>query len=233
MNQGLIEMPNPYKTVQFLVLSACLLLAPGLVLADPHRISFSVTEQQTVENDRLHVVFAAQYRASTADQVSQRVNQIMQAALNELSTDHRQYAQTGNYHVRPHFQRDGRISEWSGQQDLRLNLPKDNADITGVLSSLQRHLIYQSVRADISPNKRQQVEQALLSKAIQKYQQQAKFIAQAFNEKHYRLAETRLQPNYALPLQARSLTASDTNAPSIEMGSQTLSVTIDGVLEIN
>lgn len=224
---------NPSFTVQSLMLWTCLVLIPGLVLADPtpHRISFSVTEQQTIKNDRLHVVFAAQYQASTAEQVSQRVNQIMQTALSELSNEYRQYAQTGTYHIRPHFQRDGRISEWSGQQNLILNLPKDGADISGVLSNLQRHLIYQSVQADISPDKRQKIEQDLLSKAIKKYQQQAQFLAQAFNEKRYRLAETRLQPSHAM--QPRSLMASESNTPSIEMGSQTLSVTIDGVLEID
>lgn len=210
-----------------------LTLIPGLVLADPtpHRISFSVTEQQTIQNDHLHVVFAAQYQASTAEQVSQRVNQIMQTALSELASEYRQYVQTGNYHMRPHFQRDGRISEWSGQQDLILNLPKDGADISGVLSNLQRHLIYKSVRADISQDTRQKIEQALLTKTIKKYQQQAQFLAQAFNEKRYRLAETRVQPSHAM--QARHLMANESNAPNIEMGSQTLSVTIDGVLEID
>lgn len=210
-----------------------LLLIPGLVLADPtpHRISFSVTEHQTIKNDRLHVVFAAQYRASTAEQVSQRVNQIMQTALGELTNEYREYAQTGNYHISPHFQRDGRISEWSGQQDLILNLPKDGADISGVLSNLQRHLIYQSVRADISHDKRQKIERDLLAKTIQKYQQQAKFLAQSFGEKRYRIAETRVVPSHAT--QPRRLMASESNAPSIEMGSQTLSITIDGVLEID
>lgn len=210
-----------------------LLIAPGLVLANSntHRISFSVTEHQIIENDQLQVVFAAQHRASSADQVSQRVNQVMKAALDELSAEHRQYVKTDTYHVRPHFQRDGRISEWSGQQNLILTLPKDT-DISGILSRLQRHLIYQSVKADLSLAVRQQAEQALLTQALKSYQQQAKFLANAFGEKRFHLVETRIQPSGSLQMQARTMTATD-QAPSIELGTQTLSVSINGVLKID
>lgn len=224
---------NAHHLLKPLLFCVALLIAPGLVLAnsDAHRISFSVTEHQTVENDQLEVVFAAQHRASSADQVTERVNQIMKTALEELPAEHRQFVKTGTYNVRPHFQRDGRISEWSGQQNLILKLPKDKVDISVVLSNLQRHLIYQSVQANLSLSLRQNIEKALLTKALKTYQQQAQFLANAFDEKRYRLVETRIQPSGSFSPQARSMMATD-HAPIIELGTQTLSVSIDGVLEI-
>jgi predicted secreted protein len=205
-------------------------LLPGLVMAE-HQIHFNVSSQTQVDNDLLVVTLMAQHQARTPDLVTEEINQAMQDALQQLSDDQRQYAQTGNYRIQPQYNKDGRIHHWQGQQQLILTLPKQG-DIGTILTLLQDRLIYQSMHADLSHAQRQQAEQTLQQQALADYQAQAKRIAQSFNAQNWQLVETHIQtqsPNFRP--QARMMMAAD-SAPSIEMGQQTLQIQVRGILKI-
>lgn len=209
-----------------------LALLPSLVLAQ-HKIHFSITEQALFDNDRVIIQFNAQHQADDAQTVSQQVNKDMRQALNQLSDVERSFVQTGNYSVRPQHNRAGVITHWQGQQQLTLTLPVE-LDISALLARLQPYLTYQSMQADISHQKQQEAEQALIENALKRYQQQAKMIAKSFNQTEYQLLETHIQSHqqprhFAQPRMALASSAMD-SAPIIEAGEKMVSVTINGVL---
>lgn len=205
-------------------------LLPGLVMAE-HQIHFNVSSQTQVDNDLLIVTLMAQHQARTPDLVTEEINQSMQDALQQLSDDQRQYAQTGNYRIQPQYNKDGRIYHWQGQQQLTLTLPKQ-ADIGTILTLLQDRLIYQSMHADLSHAQRQQAEQTLQQRALADYQTQAKRIAQSFNAQNWQLVETHIQTQSpSFRPQARMMMAAD-SAPAIEMGQQTVQIQVRGILKI-
>lgn len=217
------------KTLNVLFLLV-LMIAPGLVLAE-HEINFSVTEYIDVENDLLVVQFMAQHQAENSKQVTNEINRLMKNAINRLNSQQRQYVQTGQYSLQPQYNKDHKISHWQGQQLVTVTLPKA-ADVGDILTALQQDLIYQSMRMDVSLEQRKQAENQLLDRAIAQYQAQAKSIAKSFGVKRFKLIETHIQ-NLATPgrPQARMLMAADI-APTIEMGQQTLSLQINGTLEL-
>jgi predicted secreted protein len=200
-----------------------------------HDIHFSITEQLEVANDRMIVQLAAQAQADSSQAVSQQINRAMQQALQQLTAAERKQVQTGQYNVNPRHNRDGDITHWKGQQQLILTLPID-ADISELLSRLQPYLSYQSMQAGLSHLKRQETENTLLETALKRYQARAKLIVASFAANQYRIRETHIQTQQQAGMfhQPRTaLAASMDNAPVIEAGNQTLSISINGTLVID
>lgn len=203
-------------------------LVPGLVIAE-HKIHFSVTEQVLAENDLLIVQMIAQHQAKDPQSVTEKINQQMQAAWEALERKYHRYAKTENYSIRPSYNKQGVIIGWQGQQQLTLTL-QQSLDIARILHQLEPHLIYQSMRADISGSKRKQLESSLMQLAIQSYQQKAALIAKAFANSNYQLRETHIHTSSPLIRPQARMMANSEAMPTIEMGQQTLQLEIRGVL---
>jgi len=221
------------RAFAFVVFGLC--LQPGLVAAE-HKIHFSITEQTQIRHDQIVVQFSAQAQADNAQAVSQHINHSMRQGLSQLNPQERKLTQTGNYSIRPQYNRAGVITHWHGQQQLTLTLPI-NLDVSDMLSRLQSTLTYQSMQITLSHDTWTQAETELIERALKRYQAQAKLIAASFGQTQYKLEETHIQtqqPVQAFPQARMALTtASNENTPIIEAGEKTLSVTISGLLSID
>jgi len=158
-----------------------------------NQVTFSVTENQRVENDFVSVRFIAQAEEKTAQAVQRQINQKMHQAQTVLNRYPEITVSTQNYRVMPVYNEHKKIQHWKGQQILHLSF-KNQPGLAKILTKVQPYLNYNDIRFSVSQAQREQTLTSLLKRALAQYQMQAKLIADAFGQSTYRITQTHIQP---------------------------------------
>jgi len=209
--------------------------SPSNSLPMGNKVYFSISESQKMDNDILIITFKASAQARSANKVMESINYKMQTAMASLKKFPDIEVQTSQYRVQPIYNKGETIRHWNGSQSLIVTLDAHSKQLK-VLTELQEHLAYQSMRFKVSAEKKQKAIQQLTLTALQTFQQQAKLIANAFGSARYQLLETRINPPYPqantqhTTFSSRMVMAESMTAPTIESGQSTLTVNISGVL---
>jgi len=201
-----------------------------------HTIHFNVSESQKVANDLVAITFRYVAQAPTGEQVMQQINKKMQAAIRILKNFPNMETQTSQYQVRPVYSKKQIITHWQGQQNLTITTA-NRAGLPKLLAQLQPYLNYQSMRFHVSEETQQSIKTNLLTKALQSYQNKAKFIARSFGAEHFQIIETRIDtPNLPSPRNETYLRSaqvmSESVMPAIEGGKSEVRVQVSGKLYI-
>ena len=196
-------------------------------------ISFNVSKERSVANDRLLVELFSQHDGADAAEVSARVNSDISWAIERAKQVPDVVMQTAGYFSQPVY-RDQRLVGWRVRQSLRLE-SEDASSIGELLGELQSKLSIGSMSYRISSKRRALVEDELISEAIAAFGGRARLIAQSLERNGYRLIEMDVITDRAPAPRMRSMAAAESvamSAPSIEPGEQLVRVMVNGTIEV-
>ncbi len=219
----------------------CVLLFSTVTVAsakddDAHydRISLLATASNEVDNDILEATLSVYREGSNPSLLSEEVNSTIQWAIGEAKKVSGVTVQTLGYQTNPVYQQQ-RLSAWRVRQSLRLE-SRDIAKLSQLIGKLQERLAVGRVGYRISAQRRNAVEEGLISEAIALFQQRAKLVAKQMGRSRYRVVEMTINTGGA-PMQpmmrAEMAAMADTrSSPSFEAGAQTVMVSISGTIEL-
>ncbi|MBI4693739.1 MAG: SIMPL domain-containing protein [Gammaproteobacteria bacterium] len=218
---------------------ALVALGAGAGEARPHdEIEISASAERELPNDTLVASVYAEADGPKQADVAAKVNAAIAWALEQMKQSVGVTARTQQYYTNPVYD-DRRITAWRARQSLRLE-GHDAKAISELLGVLQERTAVESLSFAISTTARNAAEEALTTEAIARFQARAAQVAGAFGRHGYRLGRISVstaggaQP--PLMFAARAAMAADRIAaapPPIEAGTQTLSVTVSGSIELD
>jgi predicted secreted protein len=225
--------------LKLIPLLTCLLLTNALPAAEqPPRydqINLTAEASQETDNDTLVTLLSAQREGSDPAALSDSVNKLISEAVKEAKQQPEVKLQTLGYQTSPIYQQQ-RLTGWRVKQSLRLE-SRNVEKLSQLLSRLQERLALESISYSVSDERLQAVEEELIKQALDAFQKRAHLVTEELGRKSYRLVEMTIQRS-GQPLQPRRMrgsmmaTASSVAAPSLEAGTQTLRVEINGRIEL-
>ncbi|MCF6257363.1 MAG: SIMPL domain-containing protein [Gammaproteobacteria bacterium] len=199
------------------------------------RISLLATASDEIENDILETTLSVQREGNNPSELSEEVNTTIQWAITEAKKVSGVTVQTMGYQTNPVYQQ-RRLSAWRVRQSLRLE-SKDIAKLSQLIGKLQERLTVDRVGYRISVQRRNTVEENLITEAIALFQQRSKLVAKQMNRDRYRVVKMNINaggaPMRPMMMRAEMSAMADTRiAPSFEAGVQTVTVSVNGTIEL-
>jgi predicted secreted protein len=227
-----------------LILSGLIALYAGLMLPaqlqaadEPLRydqVNLSAEATQETDNDTLIAILSAQKEGSDTAALSDRVNKLIGQAVAEAKKEPDIKLQTLGYQTSPTYQQQ-RLTGWRVKQSLRLE-SRNSELLSQLLSRLQGSLALESISYAISDEQRKEVEEALITQALDAFQQRARLITKQLGRDSYRLVEMRIinsgQSAPPMRMRASSMLMEAAAPPTLEAGTQTLRVEVSGTIEL-
>lgn len=222
---------------------ACVLLAGGAQAAEPaprDRLNLSATASVEVTRDVLGVTFSTSKEGADATAVQAALKTALDAALAEarkIAKPGQVEVQTGNFSLYPRYSPKGGISGWQGSAELQVE-GKDNAAIallTGRITSMS----IQRVGYSLSKELREKVEGEVVAQAIVRYKARAADYARQFGYAGYQIGEVSVNTAEAVPMMAmpqmrmKAMSAASDEALPVEAGKATVSVTVNGAVQMS
>jgi len=217
-------------------------LLPAVTMAsgrddDTHydRISLLATASNEIDNDILETILSVQREGSNPSELSEEVNAAIQWAVGEAKKVSGVTVQTMGYQTNPVYQQ-RRLSAWRVRQSLRLG-SKDITALSQLIGKLQERLAVERVDYRISVQRRNTVEENLIAEAIALFQWRAKLVAKQMNRDRYRVVKMNINTGGGVPVRPMMRTeisamADARIAPSFEAGTQTVTVSVNGTIEL-
>jgi len=225
-----------------LILALMLVLFSGTGLAHSetpqyNRVSLNESAQMDVDNDQLVAVLFAQAEGKDAATPADEVNRMMDWAVSLAKSHPEVKVQTLGYHSNAIYNK-GNLRGWRVNQSLRLE-SRDSRELGDLVARLQEQLKVQSIGYQVSDEKRRQHLDGLTSEALARFQARADHIAKSLGRQGYRLVRININDSRHNPMPvARGMmmeaSADSSVAPArIEAGTQTMTISVNGEIELN
>lgn len=200
-----------------------------------NRVSFAVERSRDVSNDWATAMIGVSAEDSDTARLANRVNETMRWALDTARSAKGVEVKSGGYQTQPVYEK-GKIVRWSASQDLVLESSDVDA-LSELVGKLQQKLLLRSIGFSVSPEKRREIEDALIDEALAAFQARAKRVAAGLAARDYELVTLAIQtPGGGGPVpvyRARAMAMeSDFATPSFESGQSALDVRIDATIEL-
>jgi len=211
---------------------------PGFASADDDshydRISLRAERSRQVANDTARAQLGLTLEDTDAVELQYRVNEIMDWAL-EVATHYEDVeAQTGGYRTQPVYENQ-LIDHWRATQELRID-SRDVDRVTELVRVLQARLQLQSVTFSISPLAREAAENELIADTLGAFKERAELVRTTLGAGSYRIVHVGIGSGGTVPapvpMRALSAMRDGGSAPALEPGTSTVTVTVDGTLEM-
>lgn len=229
------------------VAAGCLGLLASWALAQPmagklalHDV-VQLTARATLEvpQDWLSLTLSTTRDGPDAEKVQAQLKQALDSALTEARQrvlPGQLELRSGNFHMSPRYNREGRITGWQGSASVVLE-GRDFGRMAALAGTIQT-LTIDGVQFSLSREEHSRVEAQVQSVAIERFKAKAVEIAKAFGFAGYGLREISVQANdqefsprpRMLAMQAKAATA-DAPVP-LEAGKSTVMVTVSGSVQM-
>ena len=199
------------------------------------RVHLSVSATAQLENDTLVATVYAEEEGSEIAELSNIVNKRIGSALDLVKTHPEIKHQTNSYTSSPVYSKN-KIRGWRVRQSLRLE-SQDMALMSKVLGVLQNNLALQSMQFTASPESKDQQDEILIDKALEDFDNRAQQVVKKLGRKNYKIVDISISSSNArvvrpqYQMRAMASEAIET-APAISAGEQTVSVTVNGKIEL-
>ena len=214
---------------------------PGFLAAHENqdhynRISFSVSAEADAANDQLVVIMSIIKKGKNLKTLADEVNKTMAWALKTADKTDNIKAQTQGYQTNPDYTK-GKQTGWQVSQSLSLK-STDIETLSDLLGKLQTQLQIKSVSYQVTEENRRLIKERLTTQALERFTQKASSIVQALRRKNYKIVSINISSDRAghprpMAVMARGMMASESvAAPSFEPGTQKISVSASGTIEI-
>jgi len=202
-----------------------------------NQISFSVSSQQEIDNDILVIMLRAQEKGRDLESLSDKINETMAWAVKLAKRSDAIKSQTRNYQTSPWYEK-GKQKGWQVSQNLSLSSSNLEA-ISQLMEQLQTRMQVQSSTYQVSPDKLEELTENLTQSALQKFSNRAQNISQTLGSNSYKIVNIQVHSsssNHPRPMMAmesmRAASVKSVAAPTFEAGSQKVSVTASGTIEL-
>lgn len=227
------------KPLSYFAVVVTLLLSSNLyaheAVKDYNQISLDATASAEVDNDTMIVSLFAQEEGSKAASLSDKVNKKINWALLQL----KQYAdikvETESYSTSPVYKK-SQIIAWRVKQSIKLESTNMSL-MSEVLGQLQQQLNLTGITFDVSRDKREQETQQLIDQALSAYDKRASQIANKLKHDGYKIvtmhvstSTSPIQPRYRSSVMMAE--SSSVVSPKVAAGDRTLSVRVNGTIEL-
>ena len=200
------------------------------------RINFQVQESKDVDNDTLVAVMyyerSGQQPTAMADEVNKTIAWAVESAKKNKSVK----VQTLGYRQEPLYKNQS-IAGWKVRQSIRLE-STDAPALSALIGELQQRLSIASLQYTVSPEVRRQVEERLIVQGLARFKGRAKLITDELGRPDYRLVNMDINTSgeTVMPVRMRTMStmaeSSSVAPPTLEAGTQTISVQISGSIEL-
>jgi predicted secreted protein len=197
-------------------------------------VDLSVSAEQTIENDVLVATVFAEVENNDQADAARQVNESIQWAIERARRVDDVELQTEQYHTRPVYANGRRIVGWVARQSLRLE-SRDAAALSALLGQLQEQVAIGSVDYNLSKEARDAAEEALIAEGLARFNQRATWVASELGRDGFRIVRINIGSSGGgpVPFYRESLAVADASAPPLEAGVQTVSVSINGTVELD
>ena len=201
-----------------------------------NQISLEASASAEVENDTMIVSLYVQEEGSKAVALSNRVNKKINWALEKLKQYKNIKVETQSYSTNPVYNKN-QVIAWRVKQSIQLE-SKDMSLMSEVLGELQQQLKLNGISFDISRDTREQQIQILIDQALTAYNKRATQIANKLQHDGYKIVSMKVStaasasPYRYRVASAMMAEAAPAVAPDIAKGDQSLSVRVNGTIEL-
>lgn len=220
------------------VFAAALLATTALAQDDKtyDQIDLTADARLEIENDLLIATVFAEAEDSDQADAAAAVNEAIAWATDRARRVSGIRLQTTSYTTRPLYANGRRITGWAARQGLKLE-SADAEVLSTLLGELQERVAVESMSYGLSDAARNAAEEQLIADAIAQFDRRANLIARELGREGYRIVRLNVGTQGANPLiyaaQAHIADAgTGLTPPEIEAGVQTLTVTINGTVEL-
>jgi predicted secreted protein len=226
--------------IQVIVTALLLTCCMGAVHADSdshyNRIQLQAQQLESVSNDTMHVTLNSFGEARDPASLATRINEDMEWALGIARHQQGITSRTGGYQTYPVY-KDNVLKGWRGEQGLELE-GKDIQTMSALAGELQEKLQVKSMSFSVSDEKRTEVENRLISRALDAFKARAAIVVGNLHATGYRIVDINIGTSsqrppapypvgmMAAPMQAESRVA-------VEAGESNVSVVVSGTIELS
>jgi predicted secreted protein len=224
------------------VMVTALLLAcfMGAVHADAdnvyNRVRLQAQQLESVSNDTMHVTLNSFGEARDPADLAARINKDMEWALGIARHQQGITSRTGGYQTYPVY-KDNVLKGWRGEQSLELE-GKDIHAMSRLVGELQDKLQVKSMSFSVSDKKRTEVENRLISRALDAFKARAAIVVDNLHASGYRIVEMTIstssqRPPAPYPVARMATTMQAESRVAVEAGESDVSVTVSGTVELS
>lgn len=229
------------KTFHLVLVCVTLLGGAGAVLADTpltyDRVQLSASASRDVENDTMTARLFTQEQGKNSRSLANAVNQTIAWAVAEAKKVDGVKVKTDAYSTSPVYHKSN-ITGWRVRQSIALE-SQDMAALSDLIGLLQERVKLEGIGFTVSRDKRKMVEDELIKEALSAFRQRADLIAGEMAHASYQLVTVNVNTSQPrMPYMARGMKmeamamSADMAAPVVEAGEATLSVSINGSIEL-
>ena len=200
------------------------------------RVNFRVSAMQEVDNDTLVAIMYYERNGQQPTSMADDVNRTVAWAVDLAGKTSGIKVQTLQYRQEPIYHKQS-ISSWRVRQSIRLE-STDVTALSSLIGELQNRLSISSLRYTISSEVRREVEDELITQALDRFKRRGKLIAGELGRPDYRIVniDVATAGGSPVPVRMRSVSAmaesSKVTAPTLEPGVQTVTVQVSGTIEL-
>lgn len=200
-----------------------------------NQISLDASASADVENDTMIASLYVQEEGSNATDLSNQVNRKINWALEKLKAHDGVKAETESYSTSPVYNKN-RITAWRVRQSIQLE-SKDMALMSEVIGELQTQLKLDGISFDVSRDNRERQIEALIDLALNAFSARAKQISNNLRHDRYEIVNIHVSTSSISPRQkyrgaVMMAESSAMVAPDIASGERTLTVRVNGTIEL-
>lgn len=202
------------------------------------QLSFQTEVKEEVANDEVRASLYKKLQATDAKTLATQLNTAINKALNIAKRYPSVTVSTGQQSTYPRYDKNEKIIGWTGQANIDIK-STDFAATSQLIADLQETLVMNNLNFGVSDNKKDALEQKLMTSASRAFQLQAKNLTRAWDARSYRVVTVNLNTNnnnYPRPMYNMKMAAEamDSSVPSqnFESGNSTISVTAGGTIEL-
>jgi predicted secreted protein len=212
----------------------------GAVHADTdshyNRIQLQAQQLESVSNDTMHVTLNTFGEARDPAGLAARINEDMEWALAVAKRQLGITAGTGGYQTYPVY-KDNVLKGWRGEQSLELE-GKDSRAMSRLVGELQEKLQVKSMSFSVSEEKRAEVENRLISRALDAFKARAAIVVGNLHATGYRIVDITIstssqRPPAPYPVARMAATMQAESRVAVEAGESNVSVMVSGTVELS
>lgn len=200
-----------------------------------NQIRFQAAASESVANDRMHAVLAAQDEDADAGQLADRINKTMAWALAQSKGQKGIEVRSGGYSTQPVYNKNA-LTGWRATQEVILE-GGDFGQISKLIGTLQGRLQLTQVSFGIATETRAAVEGRLIDQALDGFKERAEQVRRNIGASGYRIVELNIMTEGA-PVQpypvvrAEAMSMKSVAAPSFEGGDSEVRVSVHGAIQL-
>lgn len=231
-------MPLPFRLASALLLSASALcsLAAQADQARYNQVSLGTEVSQQVAHDLMHVTLYSEAQGSDPAALAAQITRQLNAAIAQARAVKGVSIEMGGRHSYPVYDKEQQIRAWRERAELRLE-SADFAALSSLTGQMLKELKMAGMHFSIAEATRKTQEDALLGDAVAAFKARAQLASAALGGSGYRLVSLNLssrgfQPPMPMHMAKGMAMMDEAVTPQIEAGSSQVTVSADGVIEV-